>query len=87
MLRQLHLWVKKDGKDVDLGTVWCDDVPRKDDLLSHGTVHGHTWKVITVYRQLIQQGSRSWMNWERGEYTRPIWVDVFVEPVDGPFEP
>lgn len=87
MLRELKLWTKRDGVDVDLGTAWCEDVPRQGDLLSHHSQHGYTWKVTLVYRELIQQGSPAWLNWEAGRYLHPRMVDVFVEPTDGPFEP
>lgn len=86
MLRELKLWTKKDGEDVDLGPAYCEDIPRQGDLLSHGTEHGNTWRVLFAYRHLIQYGSPGWITWRAGRYTDPIWVDIFVEPADGPFE-
>lgn len=86
MLRELKLWLKKDGEDVNLGIAYGEDVPRQGDLLGHSTEYGYIWRVLFVYRHLIQHGSPSWIQWQAGRYTRSGQVDVFVEPAEGPFE-
>jgi hypothetical protein len=84
VLRELNIWLKKDGVDVDLGKAYSDDVPRQGDLLGHGS---ETLRVLFVYKILTQPYSPRYLRWQSGKEFVPIWVDVFVERVDGPFEP
>jgi hypothetical protein len=87
MLRPLHMYWKHGGDDIDLGTGYLDDIPRTDELLSFVSEHGTTWRVVTVYRHMVAGGSMTHRSFERGDRVAPSGADLFVVPVDGPFEP
>lgn len=83
----LHLYWKRDGDDVDLGTGYDELLLPPGSLLVHVTDHGTVWRVKTILIHLAQAGSmavRSALDGRRCDW--PM-ASLFVEPAEGPFEP
>lgn len=83
-LRHLHLYWRQPSEDVDLGTAYLDDVPRQGDILAHTTDHGVTWRVIEVYRFLVEEDSLTYQNWASGRGHSAGGAELFVAKTDGP---
>lgn len=83
-LRHLHLYWRQPGEDIDLGAAYLDDIPRQGDILAHPTDHGVTWRVLDIYRTLIQEGSLTHQNWVSGRGYSAGGAELFVAKVDGP---
>lgn len=83
-LRHLRLYWRQPGGDVDLGEAYLDDIPRQGDILAHPTDHGVTWRVLDVYRVLIQEDSLAHRNWAAGRGGSAKGAELFVAKADGP---
>lgn len=84
-LRPLTLWWKKDGRDIELGTGFDENIPPKGTLLAFPCEHGNGWRVTEVQVVLVMKGSMTWAAWRAGRPHETSPIDVFVEPADGPF--
>jgi len=87
-VRPLRLWWKKDGRDVELGVGYDVSVPPRGTLLAFPCSHGSRWRVTDALVTLIMPDSPEMQaqTWQAGTPDELAPVEVFVVPVDGPFE-
>lgn len=84
-MRTLRLyWRRGVLADVDLGWAYLEDIPRLGDLLAHPTEHGKVWRVVDVFRHLIQEDSPTYRNWAAGRGCSLGGAEIFVHLADGP---
>lgn len=84
----LKLHWNRDGETVDLGSAYHPLLPPPGTLLAYTgrPEHATTWRVLFAYMGLIEEGSAAYYEWASEPRPKTIWVDVFVEPAEGPFE-
>lgn len=85
----LHLYWKRNGKDIDLGLGYLRYVPQLGTLLRHLAPDelGVMWRIVEVIHTPAAAGSMTYMAMRDGRRADDCLVDVFVVPAEGPFEP